>query len=77
MEGANFGRRDGAATASKDTDVLATGFIEQLANVGEVLHVAALVRGQGHGVSVFLNSAIDHRFGRLVVAEMNHFGPED
>ena len=75
VEGANFGRRDGAATAAKDADVLATGFIEQLANVGEVLHVAALVRGQGHGVRVFLNGAVNHRFGGLVVAEVNDFGP--
>ena len=75
VEGANFRRCDGAATAAKDADVLATGFIEQLTNVREVLHVAALVRGQGHGVSVFLNGAVNHRFGGLVVAEVNDFGP--
>ncbi len=75
VKGANFGRRDGASATAKDADVLATGLIEQLANVGEVLHVAALVGGQGHGVGVFLNGAVNHRFGRLVVAEVNDFGP--
>ena len=75
VQGANFGRRDGAAPTAKDAHVLATGFVEQLANVGEVLHVAALVRGQGHGVGVFLNGTVDHRLCRLVVAEVNDFGP--
>ena len=66
---------DGAAAAAEDANVLATGFIEQRTNVGEVLDVAALVGGQGHGVRVFLDGAVDHRFGRLVVAEVDDFGP--
>ncbi len=72
---ANFGRRNGATAASKDTDMLATRFVKQLSNVGEVFHVAALIGRQGNGVSVFLYGAVDHGFGRLVVAKVNHFSP--
>ena len=74
MKRTNFRRRDGAATAPKDANVFATRLIEQLANVGEVLHVTALIRGQGHGVGVLLDGAVHHRLGGLVVAQMNHFG---
>ena len=73
MKGTNFGRRDGATPTAKDAHVFATCFVEQLSNVREILDVAALIGSQGHGVGVFLNSTIDHGFGRLVVAEVNDF----
>ena len=75
VEGADFRRRDGAAAPAKDADMLASSLVEQLANVREVLDVAALVRGQGHGVSVLLNRTVHDRLGRLVVAEMDDFRP--
>ena len=75
MEGSNFRRGNGSSTTAKDTDVLAACLIKQLADVGEVLDVAALVRRQGYGVSVFLNGAVKHGFCRLVVAEMDDFSP--
>ena len=43
VECSDFRRRDGATSTAKDADMFATGFIEQLANVGEVLNVAALI----------------------------------
>ena len=71
----NFGRRNGTTAAAKDADMLAACFVKQFSNVGEVLDVAALIGRQGYSVSVFLNGAIDHGFGRLVVAEVDDFSP--
>ena len=73
MEGFDLRRRDGTAASTEDSDVFAAGLIEQLANVGEVLHVAALVGGQRYRVGVFLNGTIDDVPCRAVVTKMNHF----
>ncbi len=72
MQRFDFRRRDGATATAKNSDVFAAGFIEQLPDVGEVLHVTALVGGQRYRVCVFLNGAIDDVFGGPVVTEMNH-----
>ncbi len=73
VERTNFRRRDGSTSTTKDADVLTTGFIKQLANVGEVLDVTALIGCECHGVSVFLNGAIHDGLCGLVVAQMDDF----
>ena len=73
MERSNFWWSDGTSTAAKDTNMLASCFIEQLTNVGEVLEVAALIRSQGDCMCIFLHSTIHNGLRRLVVAQMNHF----
>ncbi len=71
MQRFDFWWRDGASTATEDTNVLAAGFIEELPNVREVLQVAALVGGQGDGVCVFLDGTIHDVLGRTVVAKVD------
>lgn len=74
MEFGNFLGRDGAAAAAKDTDVAGTALAQHVDHVLEVLHVAALVTGQGDAIGVFLQRGADHVFDRAIVSEMDHFG---
>ena len=53
--------------------MFATCFIEQLANVGEIFNVTALVRGQSNGMGIFLHRTINHSLCRLVMAQVNDF----
>ena len=75
MQGLDFRWRDGAPTAAKDAHVLASGLIEQLSDVGEVLQVAALVGGQGDGVCVLLDGTIHDVLGRAVVPKVDDLRP--
>ena len=75
VQGFDLRWRDGAPTAAKDAHVLASGLIEQVSDVGEVLQVAALVGGQGDSVCVFLDGAIHDVLCRAVVAKVDDLRP--
>ena len=60
-DGQNMTGGNAANAATEDADVLATCLVEQLADVGEVLHVAALIGRERHGVGVFLNGTVNDR----------------
>ena len=53
--------------------MLATSFIQEFSDVGEILDVTTLVGRQCNSVGILLDGAIDHGLCRLVVAQMNHF----
>lgn len=72
MELLDFGREDCSTAASEDLDVGGATLVEQLAHVGEILNVTALVRRHSNSLSVLLDGAIDDFLHRAVVAEVNH-----
>ncbi len=49
--------------------------LQQVEHVFEILHVPALVGGDGNGLHIFLDGAIDYLLHRAVVAQVNHLGP--
>ena len=50
-------------------------FLQQVEHIFKILHVSTLVGGDGNGLDIFLDGAIDHLLHRAVMAKMNHFGP--
>ena len=65
-------RDDHAAAPAVDLDVPGAALAQQLDQVREVLHVAALVRADSHALDVFLQRRGDHLVDRAVVAEVHH-----
>ncbi len=65
---------DDPATARVDVHVTEPLLAEALHEVGEVLHVAALVGADGDAVHVFFERGTHHLVDRAVVAEVDHFG---
>ena len=67
-------RRDRAAAAHDDADVLAAALAQHVHHVGEVLVVAALIGARGDRVRVLLDGRPDDLRHAAVVAEMNDLG---
>ncbi len=70
----DFVGKDDAAAAAEYFDMAAVFFFQHVVHVLEKFHVAALVRGDGNGLYVFLNGGVDDFVYRAVVSEMNDFG---
>ena len=74
LEGADLLGDDDPATAAEDAHVPGTLLVEELPDVAEVLHVAALVGRQGDGLGVFLDGRGDHVSRGAVVPEVDDLG---
>ena len=72
VECVDFLRNNCSAAASIHPDVSCTQFVQSLDQVGEELHVAALIRGDRNGVCILLKRRLDDLIDRPVVAEVDH-----
>ena len=66
---------DHPAPPAVDAHVAAPPGAQAVEQVGEVLHVAALVGADGHGLNVFGHHGGGHLVDRTVVAEVDDLGP--
>ena len=66
---------DDPAPSAEDLDVGGAPLGQQLDQVAEVLHVAALVGADGHALDVLCDGGGDDLLDRAVVAEMDHLDP--
>ena len=71
----DFFVRDGAATATENSDVTSASRCELLDHVSEVFNVTALIGGDGDSVGIFLDGSIYDIVHCTVVSQMNDFGP--
>jgi hypothetical protein len=71
----HFGRHDHAATASEHPNIIGALFPEQVHDVLEKFHVAALIAAYGNALGVFLDRGGDDFGGASVVPQVDHFGP--
>jgi hypothetical protein len=67
----DFCRKDRSSATSEDLYVVRTTLVEELAHVGKVLDVAALVRRHSYGLSVFLDCTVYNFLYRAVVSEVD------
>ena len=65
---------DNPAAAAENLDVASVALPEQIDDVLEELHVAALVAAGAHGMGVFLDGRVDDVLHRAVVAQVDHLG---
>ena len=65
---------DGAATAAEHADMRRPALAQHVHHVLEVLHVPALVAGQGDGVGILLQRRADHILHAAVVAQVDDLG---
>ena len=66
---------DDPAAPAEDPDLARPGLFEQLGQVLEVLHVAALVGADRHPLGVLVEHRVHHVADRPVVPEVDHLGP--
>ena len=67
-------RDDDAAATAEDLDVFAAALAQQVHHVLEELDMAALVRGDGNALRIFLQGGVDDLLHRTVMAEVDDFG---
>jgi len=70
----DLARDDHASAPAVDPDVSGAPLAQQLDEVGEVLHVAALVRAHRDALDVLLERSGDHLVHRAVVPEVDDLG---
>jgi hypothetical protein len=65
-------RKNRPSPTSEETDVLATGSIEELSQIAEELHVPALIGRDSNGVSILFYGCLSDLGRTAIVAEMDH-----
>src|SRR5690606_4403162 len=70
----NFGGKDYSASASEQTNMATSFFLEQVVHILEILHVSSLIGSNGDCISIFLDGTINHFLDASVMTEMNYFG---
>ena len=73
MQVTNLRGRDGASATTEDSDIFPSCSIEQLSNIGEIFHVAALIGCEGNRMCVLFDSRLHHIECASIMTEMNHF----
>ena len=69
-----FGK-DNASAPSEDQDMPASPFVQEIVHVFKELHMASLVGGYCHRMSIFLDGTINDLLHGPVVSEMDHLRP--